>query len=67
MNRKDRRHAAKADGVGWADVRRARRAQEVALRLTPEQAREALARWAAHPGRSQADVDALNRDMPPLG
>jgi hypothetical protein len=60
MNRADRRRAAKADGVDWADVRRARRAQEVAMRLTPEQAREALARWAAQPGRSQAEVDALN-------
>lgn len=60
MNRADRRRAAKARSIPWCDVQTARSAEDVALRLTPEEARAALARWAAQPGRSQADVDAMN-------
>lgn len=60
MNRQERRCAAKAKGIRWPDVQTARSAEDIALRLTPKQAREALARWAAQPGRSQADVDAMN-------
>lgn len=60
MNRADRRHAAKSKGIPWSDVQAARSAEDAALRMTPVQARETLARWAAQPGRSQAEVDAMN-------
>lgn len=32
-----------------------------ALQMSPEEARERLARWAAVPGRSQDEVDAINQ------
>lgn len=60
MSRADRRREAKAAGVPWRDIRAAEKAEGVALRMLPSEAREALARWAAQPGRSQAEVDALN-------
>lgn len=64
MNRSDRRRLARDEGKSFAAEQRMRReaerAERAALRLTPEQARETLARWAAQPGRSQAEVDALN-------
>lgn len=60
MNRAERRRAAKAKGIPWSDVQTARSAEDVALRLTPNEARAALARWAAQPGRSQAEVDEMN-------
>lgn len=60
MNRQKRRREAKQGGIPWRDMRAAEKAAAVALRMSPVQAREALARWAAQPGRSQAEVDALN-------
>lgn len=59
-NRADRRREAKRARVSWRDIRAAEKAEGVALRMSPVEAREALARWAAQPGRSQAEVDALN-------
>lgn len=58
MNREQRRRVL--GGRAYADKRKAERAEGVALRLTPAQAREQLARWAARPGHSQAEVDRLN-------
>jgi hypothetical protein len=66
LSRADRRRDAKLAGQPWADVQTAARAEKVALRMTPAQAREQLARWAAQPGRTADEVAALNRDMPPL-
>jgi hypothetical protein len=60
LSRTDRRREAKLAGQPWSDVQTAARAEKVALRMSPVEAREQLARWAAQPGRSQADVDALN-------
>lgn len=68
MNRNERRRRAARDGIPWARAQQehyfregAKRAEEnIALRMTPEEAREALAKWAARPGRTQAEVDALN-------
>ncbi len=67
MNRHQRRAEAKLGGVPW---RRARMAHMMAqgadkavtgmLQMTPEQARETLAMWAARPGRTQEEVDRLN-------
>lgn len=72
MNRSDRRRAAKQAGINWRDhagdrhrERAAIEAERVALRMSPEEARATLARWAAQPGRSQAEIDALN--MGPAG
>jgi hypothetical protein len=59
-SRKARRAAAKEARVDWRDVQRSHKAQEAALRLTPEKARELLARWAAERGHSQAEADRLN-------
>jgi hypothetical protein len=64
MSRADRRREAKLAGVPWRDIRAAEKAEGVALRMDPAQARAALARWAAEPGRTQAEIDALNGAMP---
>lgn len=56
MNRAARRRAAKEAGIPWAD----QRAEAEALKLSPARARELLALWAAQPGRTQAEIDALN-------
>lgn len=65
MNRHQRRGAVKVAGGAWRremDAKRnAARLEAVALRTSPEEARRLLAQWAAMPGRSQAEVDALNR------
>lgn len=60
MSRADRRREAKQAGVPWHDIRAAEKAEGVALRLSPDEAQAALARWAAQLGRSQAEVDAMN-------
>lgn len=64
MNREQRRRAVRQAGGNWRREMAAKRAADasdrVALQMSPEQARKLLAEWAARPGRSQADVDALN-------
>lgn len=63
-NRSARRHHVKQAGGSWRREQRAKRhADEMdttALRTSPEDARRMLAAWAAIPGRTQAEVDALN-------
>lgn len=59
MNRADRRKLAAKSGKTMGQLSEVERA---ALNLTPEKARELLAHWAAQPGRTQADVDAMNRN-----
>lgn len=61
-------------GKAWRErvlrqkVRREIRSMGVhkAMQMTPEQARQKLAEWAAKKGRTQAEVDAMNRqsDVP---
>lgn len=64
MNRHQRRgHVKRASGDWRREQRAKRHADEMdttALRMSPEDARRALAAWAAVPGRTQAEVDALN-------
>lgn len=67
MNRADRRRVARQTGISTADLRLARRAERVAvkleakvLRMQPAEARRLLAEWAAKGGATQADVDLLN-------
>lgn len=64
MNRASRRRHVKQAGGSWQREQRAKRhADEMdvtALRTSPEDARRMLAAWAAIPGRTQAEVDALN-------
>lgn len=64
MNRHQRRGHVKRAGGDWHREQRAKRhADEMdttALRMSPEEARRALAAWAAVPGRTQAEVDAMN-------
>ena len=64
MSRHDRRREAKLSGLGWraaqlakyeADIRLMGRLREPSL-----ESRRALAEWAARPGRTQAEVDAMN-------
>lgn len=57
MNRAERRRIASKAGKPMGQLSDAERA---ALALTPEEARAMLARWAAQPGRSRVEVDALN-------
>jgi hypothetical protein len=68
LNRQQRRSSAARQGIPWrqAQIERllrdgADRAESLAVRMSPEDAREALARWAAVPGRTQAEVDAMNQ------
>lgn len=64
MNRQQRRGHIKRSGGNWPREQTAKRhADEMdtaALRMSPEEARRALAEWAARPGHSQAEVNALN-------
>lgn len=64
MNRHQRRGHVKRVGGDWRREQRAKRhADEMdttALRMSPEEARRVLAAWAAVPGRTQAEVDAMN-------
>lgn len=64
-NRHARRRAVKQGGGNWRRERAAKRAADasdwVALLMPPLDARRILAEWAGRPGRTQADVDALNR------
>ena len=64
MNRADRRRLAREAGIDFAAQQRsdrdAARLESVCLRLSPIVARRILAEWAAKPGRSQAEVDAMN-------
>lgn len=68
MNRQARRRSAARQGIPWRKAQAERifrdgadRAIEnVALRMSPDEAREALAKWAARPGRTQDEVDAMN-------
>lgn len=64
MNRKDRRRSAKANGMDFAATQRAARDMDrletACLKLSPTAARKLLAEWAAQPGRSKEEVDALN-------
>jgi hypothetical protein len=57
MNRADRRAQLRGK---FKVVQEAKRIEQRALRMTPAQARELLARWAAKQGRTQAEVDAMN-------
>jgi len=57
MNRAARRALASKAGKPMSQATDVERA---ALKLTPEKARELLARWAAERGRSQAEIDAMN-------
>lgn len=65
LNRNQKRAAARANhGMSLGQFRRARaeneRLKQEALTITPEEARRRLAQWAAQPGRTQAEIDALN-------
>ena len=64
MSRHDRRAQAKAAGLDWrANQRASRTASRVEARILTmpaSEARRLLAEWAATPGRSQAEVDAMN-------
>ena len=64
MSRHDRRRRAKEAGLDWrANQRASRQASRVeraVLAMPASEARKILAEWAALPGRSQADVDAMN-------
>jgi len=64
MNRSDRRRAAREAGIDFAAQQRAERdtarLEAACLKLSPATARKILAEWAAKPGRSQAEVDAMN-------
>jgi hypothetical protein len=64
MNRQQRRGHVKRAGGDWRREQAAKRHADAmdtaALQMSPEQARRALAEWAARPGHSQAEVDALN-------
>lgn len=68
-NRASRRKAVKAAGGDWPREQAAKRHADVmdttALRMFPDEARRALAEWAARPGHSQAEVDALNGRVKP--
>lgn len=63
-NRHARRRAVKNSGRNWHREQGAKRAADrsdrTALQTSPEEARRLLAEWAAKPGRTQSDVDALN-------
>ena len=72
MNRSQRRAALRKAGLSWDQARKLTAAKASAermesdfaakaSRLTPEQARQALAEWAAKPGRSVEEIAALNR------
>lgn len=65
MNRHQRRGHIKRAGGDWHREQSAKRhADEMdttALRMSPDEARLALAAWAARPGHSQAEVDRLNQ------
>lgn len=68
MNRKDRRRIAKVQtGESLGELKRRAEltdeAQATALTISPEKARELLGKFAAQPGRTQADVDALNKAL----
>lgn len=68
FNRKQRRRQAAQDRKSWRKAQeerifregRERAIENAAIRMTPQEAREALAAWAAIPGRSQKEVDAMN-------
>lgn len=64
MNRSQRRGHVKRSGGNWPREQAAKRSADasdwVALQMSPDGARRALAEWADRPGRSQAEVDALN-------
>lgn len=69
MSRKDRRRAAREAGIDFAAQQRAERdmarREAACLKMSPAAARRILAEWAAQPGRSQAEVDAMNgRGLP---
>lgn len=59
MNRHQQRAAAAQAGIAWRKWVHDRLLRE-APKMSQAEAREALARWAAQPGRTQAEVDALN-------
>lgn len=76
MSRKERRSRVKFAGGNWAREQAAKRSADAmdtaALQMSPAEARRALAEWAARPGHSQAEVDALNAGhvetyIPPIG
>ena len=64
VNRHQRRSASKSAGLDWRAnqeaSRRAAQMEAAALAMTPQAARRKLAEWAARPGRSQAEVNAMN-------
>lgn len=68
MNRHQRRAAAKAAGQPWGKAQEERIFREgaeraienVALKMSPEEAREMLAAWASRTDHKQEDIDAMN-------
>jgi hypothetical protein len=70
MSRHERRARAKEAGIDWRAAQQAKRhadrIESGVLRMSPAKARELLAMWAAIPGRSQEEVDAMN-SLEPLG
>lgn len=68
LNRNQRRRQAAQEGKPWRKAQEERIFREgaeraienAAIRMTPQEAREALAAWAAIPGRSVEEVEAMN-------
>jgi hypothetical protein len=60
MNRASRRRVL---GHEFKASQEAKRLERRALTLTQAQARELLARWASQPGRTQEQIDEINRKL----
>lgn len=67
VNRQQRRAAAAKQGTTLGELRRRfaanEKAKKGALTISPAEARKLLAKWAAQPGRTQAEIDRLNADI----
>lgn len=64
MTRNERRALARKNhGMSLGEFKRARatiaKMQQEALTISPAEARERLARWAAQPGRTQSEIDSI--------
>lgn len=64
MTRNERRALARKNhGMSLGEFKRRRatiaKLQAEALTITPEEARKRLAKWAAQPGRTQAEIDSI--------
>ena len=68
MNRQERRAHVRRLGGDWrreqAAKRHADEMDRTALQMSPQQARILLGMWASAPGRTQAEVDAMNGKGP---